>query len=198
MRTIGDLVNSRKEAVQRKIIDTPRDGDGLFIQPKETGPDREIVENHNRQNFAHLFSFADPYTGNTRTYDEEGRYNCGRCNKADKSDCLVIPVKIDTEAGSCRHWENLCAGDPELRLTGVETAEMASYGVAKNGVGFGCKRCPFSEKAVAPDSRGRPSYCRKGDFRTFPNACCQINGAEVVAEYEGNEPSKEDEREGEY
>ncbi len=197
MTTIGEL-HARKRATgppARKILEIPRDKEGLFIQPKEVGPDRELIENHNRLNFANNFSFADPWTGNTRTYDEEGRYNCERCNKADGDDCLLIAIEIDGEAGSCRHWENLCAGDPELRMSGVESAEMASYGVAKNGVGFGCKRCPYQEKAHTPDSRGRDRYCRKGDFRTLENACCQLNGAAVVAEYEGDKPTKTDDDE---
>ncbi len=129
---------------ERKIITQKVGKDGLFVQPRETGPDRELVEGHNRLNFANNFNLADPWTGNTRTFDENGNYNCGRCNKADGSDCLFVTIKkgIDRTAGSCRHWENLCAGDPEQRLTDVnaEGEDAAVYGVARNGVGFGCKR----------------------------------------------------------
>jgi len=84
----------------RKVIKAPRGGkDNLFIQPKEFGPDRELVENHNRLNFANNFSYADQWTGNTRTFDPEGNYNCGICNKADGLDCLIISDKIDRAAG---------------------------------------------------------------------------------------------------
>ncbi len=58
--------------------------------------------------------------------------------------------------------------------------DVGSYGEALNGKGFGCHRCPFSSKAIAPDSAGRTLYCGKGDFRVYPNACCAINGAPVV------------------
>jgi ATP-dependent protease ClpP protease subunit len=164
----------------RKVIESPRGTDGLFIQPSEVGPDRELVENRNRLNFANNFSYADQWTGNTRTFDPEGRYNCGACNKANGDDCLLISIAIDRQAGSCRHWENLCAGDPELDMAGVETPDLASYGVAENGKGFGCHRCPFAVAAIATDSRGRDLYCAKGDFRTGGDACCQLNGAEVL------------------
>ncbi len=173
-------------APARKIVTCPVGKDGLFVQSSELGPDRELVENHNRLNFANNFSFADRWTGNTRTYDPDGNYNCGACNKADGKACLLIPIVIDRTAGSCRHWENLCAGDPELKLSVVdpETAEVASYGVAANGKGFGCHRCPFASPAFQPDSQGRTLYCGKGDFRTVGTACCQLNGAEVVGQVE--------------
>ncbi len=166
----------------RKIVTCPVGKDGLFVQPKQLGADRELVEGHNRLNFANNFSFADPWTGNTRTYDPQGNYNCGACNKADGKGCLLIPIAISPAAGSCRHWENLCAGDPELKLSEIdtETPEVAAYGVAQNGKGFGCHRCPYASAAIQPDSQGRNLYCGKGDFRTLGNACCQLNGAPVV------------------
>jgi hypothetical protein len=166
----------------RKIVTVPVGKDGLFVQPRETGADRELVEGHNRLNFANNFSFADPWTGNTRTYDPEGNYTCGMCNKAEGKECLLIPIIISREAGSCRHWENLCAGDPELHLSVIDTepTEVAAYGVAKNGQGFGCHRCPYSSAAFEDDSQGRNLYCGKGDFRTVRNACCQLNGAPTV------------------
>lgn len=177
----------------RKIVTMPRGKDGLFVQPKEVGPDRELVEMHNRVNFANNLSYADQWTGNTRTFDPKGNYNCGACNKANKTKCLWIQITINPIAASCRHWEDLCAGDPELDLAGIETAEMASYGVSENGRGFGCHRCPYASKAHAPDSKGRDMYCGKGDFRTGWNACCQINGAAVVSDYEGDKDSKSEE-----
>src|SRR5579863_6246436 len=120
-------------AVVRKIITGPRGKNGLFIQPRDNSPEREVEENHHREGFANHFKFADPYTGNTRTYDPEGRYNCGRCNQADGVKCLLVAIKrINRSAGSCGDWENTCAGDPEMRLVEKSVAS-AGYGIAANG-----------------------------------------------------------------
>src|SRR6266481_2119677 len=158
----------------RKILDPERLKDGLIKQPNEVGPDREVIEGHNRERFANHFKYADPYSGNTRTFDPKGNYNCGACNQADGDKCLLLKIKkIDRKAGSCGDWENLCAGDPEMVLH-EKPPEVASYGVAQNGAGFGCHRCPYASKAVAPDSKGRKLYCGKGDFRVFEDACCAL------------------------
>lgn len=164
-----------------RLVNTPKRGpDGLFVQSKDVGPKRELIEQHNRDRFASHFKFADPYTGLTRTFDEQGDYNCGRCNQADGNKCLLLKIRyIDREAGSCGDWENLCAGDPEMALH-EKSPEVASYGVAKNGIGFGCHRCPYAWRAQEPDSRGRELYCGKGDFRTYGTACCALNGAPVI------------------
>ncbi len=161
----------------RRVI-TPRRGrDGLFIETGDVSPERETIEQKNRNRFAEHFKFADPYTGNTRTNDESGDYNCGRCNQADGDSCLLIKIEqIDRDAGSCGHWENTCAGDTEMLLREM-SPENAAYGVARNGVGFGCHRCPYASRAGAADSRGRDLYCGKGDFRIFGNSCCALNGA---------------------
>jgi len=185
------VVNERKPPV-REVTDPPRGKDGLFIQPKDTSAAREVIEQHNRDRFAGHFKFADPYTGNTRTYDARGDYNCGRCNQAVGNKCLLVKVEIDRDAGSCADWEITCAGDPEMVLR-EKSAEVANYGVAKNGKGFGCHRCPYASAAIAPDSRGRELYCGKGDFRTFGNACCSLNGAPVVEEdYDEDDEDDED------
>jgi hypothetical protein len=163
----------------RKIIRPKMGPDGLFIQPREFGPDREQIENKLRMAAAEHFNYADPYVGNTRTFDEEGRYNCGRCNQVHGKQCVLVKLPpVDLEAGSCRKWENICAGDPEAFYR-YGDAEEAVYGVAANGVGFGCKRCPFGSKAYQPDSRGRNMYCGKLWFRVFGNACCSLNGAKT-------------------
>lgn len=176
----GVLGNMPKELV-REVVELPRGGEyDLFIQPNEVGPRRELEENRHRNSFANHFKFADPYTGNTRTYDEQGDYNCGRCNEAEGNICLLVNIiAIDRDAGSCSDWENLCAGDPEVKLQ-EKSIEASAYGVAENGVGFGCIRCPYASRAVAPDSRGRDYYCGKGDFRTYGTACCALNGAETI------------------
>ena len=164
----------------RKIVKPPVGGDGLFKQPADVGPERERDEQHNRERFANHFHYADPYAGNTRTFDEKGDYNCGRCNMADGERCLLVSLKvIDPAAGSCGDWENTCAGDAEIPLH-LKTIEEAGYGIAQNGKGFGCARCPFASKAFQADSNGRDLYCGKGDFRVFSNACCGLNGAPLV------------------
>ncbi len=177
-----------KELV-RKIVNPPRSKNGLFEQPKEVGPDRERDEQHNRDRFASHFKFADPVTGNTRTFHPKGNYNCGECNQANGIKCLLVKIdKIDRKAGSCGDWEIKCAGDAEMPLH-EKSPEVAGYGVAKNGVGFGCHRCPYASTTFELDSLGRKLYCGKGDFRTFGNACCALNGAPVVGDDE--KPKKE-------
>lgn len=169
--------------------------DGLFTQPdlkdsNDAKAKREMEERLNRMNFVAHFHYQDPWTPSSgaMTFDEEGNYNCGRCNKLDaKTKCLIIPIEVDPKAGSCKHWEILCAGDREIDVSKIgHTAEAAVYGVATNGEGFGCFRCPYASKAYAPDSRGRDLYCGKGDFRVPWNACCELNGAETTGDYEGN------------
>ncbi len=171
---------TNEEAPVRIIRDPPKGSDGLTSQPRNFSAEREIVEQENRNRFAGHFKFADMYTGATRTYDETGRYNCGRCNQyTGKDKCLLVDIpKVSDEAGSCADWENVCASDPEMKL-GLKSVDVASYGVAKNGIGFGCIRCPFASAAFKPDSRGRSMYCGKGDFRTYPTACCALNGAQT-------------------
>ena len=165
----------------RQILDPRRGDDGLCIQPHDDSPQREVVENHNRQRFANHFKYADVFCGNTRTWDPEGRYNCGRCNMLyDDDGCLLLAIpKVDAEAGSCGDWEDTDSGDPEMVLH-QKSIEGAGYGVAANGVGWGCHRCPYASRAHSPDSRGRDMYCGKGDFRVFPTACCVINGAKSL------------------
>lgn len=173
--------DSRIDVPVRRIVTPKRGGSGLFLETDDVSPERETIEQKNRNRFAEHFKFADPYTGNTRTNDERGDYNCGRCNQAEGDSCLLVNIdKIDRDAGSCGHWENLCAGDTEMVLREL-SPDAASYGAARNGVGFGCHRCPYASRAIAPDSRGRDLYCGKGDFRVFGNACCALNGAPTVS-----------------
>ncbi len=165
---------------ERKIASPKRGDDDLFIQPKKSGPDRERDEQHNRDRFAAHFNYADPVTGNVRTFDKQGDYNCGRCNQSEGKECLLLDIKsVDLEAGSCGDWEIICVGDGEMELHRKDP-DVASYGVAENGKGFGCHRCPYASKAFEPDSRERDLYCGMGDFRVFSNACCSLNGAELV------------------
>ena len=182
-----------------RIVYRPKLGPNrLFIEPQpgksnEEKAKREMEERLNRLNFASHFHYEDPWTPRTGpvTFDEKGNYNCGRCNKQDGEDgCLIIPIDVDLKAGSCKHWEIRCAGDREIDVSRIgHTAEEAVYGVAANGKGFGCHRCPFSSKAHETDSVGRDLYCGKGEFRVPWNACCELNGAKVIAEYEGNKPA---------
>jgi len=187
----------------RPIVTAPIGKDGLFIQPDTRGwtnqqkAQRELEEAHNRLRFAKKFNFADARgCGDARTYDPMGRYNCGRCNQEDGAECELIGEELilDLEAGSCYGWETQDGGDPELDYgpKGVSTAEEMMYGVAVNGVGFGCERCPFQSKAFEADSQGRTQYCGKGNFRMDPLNCCKLNGAAVKYEYEGNQPIDDD------
>jgi hypothetical protein len=171
------------DAAVRKIVSPPRGSDGLFIQPKlrkETDPDRETAEAHNRERLANHFNYADLYTGVARTFDPAGNYRCGECNMDDGAKCLLVTVKrLDEEAGSCKHWEDQYAGDSEMEL-GLIEPEYAGYAIAENGKGWGCHRCPFASPAHAPDSLGRDLYCGKGECRVDRNACCDLNGLEQV------------------
>ncbi len=179
MSTENKLLYRSDNSAVRKILAPAKSGDGLFKQPYDNPPERETIEQHNRDRFANHFHYADLYTGNTRTYDDKGNYNCGRCNMADGDKCLLVKLpKIDREAGSCGDWENTCAGDSEIKLE-YKNKENSGYGVAENGRGFGCHRCPYGSKAFEPDSRGRDMYCGKGDMRVFALACCVLNGAAV-------------------
>lgn len=173
------LVIGTARPVERRIINPKRGEDGLFVQPHDMGPERERDEQHNRDRFASHFKYADPYTGNTRTFDEAGDYNCGRCNQVNGVECLLLKIEaVDREVGSCGDWENLCAGDFEMTLH-LKSPDSAAYAIAQ-GAGWGCHRCPFASSAYQPDSRGRQLYCGKMDARVFWNACCAINGAEAV------------------
>jgi hypothetical protein len=171
----------------RKVVILKRGIDGLFVQPSTVGPEYEFEESHRRMSFAEGYKYADETTGNTRTFDPKGNNVCGACNKADGEYCLfvceddkpLVSIEIDRKAGSCAYWEDTCAGDPELKNP-LKPRSVAVYGVAKNGEGFGCHRCPFASKAIAPDSRGRTLYCGKGSFRVAWNACCELNGAPTV------------------
>ena len=167
----------------RPIVEPKRGPDGLILEPDDSDPATLIEENHNRLRFAKKANYADGYVGDGNTYDAAGRYNCGACNQADGAACLFWDIdNLDLEAGSCRSWEVICAGDPEMRLQ-LPDEGAASYGVAANGVGFGCARCPWSSKSKrGPDSLGRTLWCGEGGFRVFETACCEFNGAELVAE----------------
>jgi hypothetical protein len=165
-----------------RIILSPKVGkDGLFVEVDDDSPERETVEIHNRERFATHFKYADKLCGLQPTFDEKGDYNCGRCNQADEYECLLVDIpRIDRDAGSCGDWEKIRKGDPELRLEksdAQKSVTAAGYGVAANGKGFGCHRCPFASRAIRPDSANRDLYCGKGDFRVSGNACCVLNGA---------------------
>jgi len=184
--TVDEQSYDNPNAPTRVIRNPTRDKDGLVIQPDDASAEREVVMNENRLRFASHFKFADQFTGLTRTHDELGRYNCGRCNQQQKGFCQLVYDKVRgtllkllpeaLQAGSCGDWENICAGDPEMRL-GLKSLESAGFGIAVNGIGFSCARCPFAEPAKHADSRGRQGFCRLGDFTTFWTACCGLNGA---------------------
>lgn len=171
----GDIV--------RPIIVPELDDDGLVIQPDEDSAEQQRLEAAARARAVAHGHYADPETPNcnVRTYDPEGRYNCGACNmyvdeddlEGDESNCLLVDIdEVDPDAGSCGHWEDECAGDPEMRLN-VVPLQVAAYAIAANGIGFGCARCEYaSASAVGPDSRGRQLWCGIWACRVMPTGCC--------------------------
>lgn len=186
----------------RAILSFPRDSDGLFIQPDELTPELAVVIEHNRERMASKYLYADEWTGNTRTVDSNGDYNCGGCNQIDGTRCLALfddstedadeepPLSVDVEYGSCDRFEIICVGDPELRANRLP-ASLANYGVRKGGSPghvFGCKECPFAKRSKWFDSRNRPLWCGKGASTVQEKACCTINGAPTV----GDESSAKD------
>jgi len=181
-----------KHPLVRTVTTPTRGPDGLCIQPDDFSPDREKYENHQRLAAANELDYADKYTGNPRTVDDDGDYVCGDCNKEEGGKCLRVvqsdgrtPIRLKLDADSCRHYENKCAGDPEAwgLWSSIGLAAFARSAVG----GWGCKRCPFGVPSKRPDSVGRPLYCRKIDARVFPTACCAINGAKsVTIDKDGN------------
>ncbi len=165
----------------RPIVDLPRGNDRLFAEPPDLTPDVQRMLDHNRERFAKHHNYADEYgAGEPTSYDSQGDYNCGRCNQLhDYNRCLLVKIKrVDPDAGSCRQWESVRAGDPEMKLQ-REGPKAAAYGVAVNGKGFGCARCPYSKRAKNKDDRGRLHWCGLGGFHQTPTACCELNGAET-------------------
>lgn len=188
-----DYDEGPRDSIKRKVTKPDRGSDGLCKQPDygamsdDDRAQREVYENHQRLRASHQLDYADEYTGNTRTFDDDvGDYPCGRCNQMMDGKCLVVvqsdgktAIKVDLKAGSCRHWENQCAGDPEAWMM-YSSIDLSAYAIAKNGEGWGCKRCPYASPASSPDSVGRSLFCGKIDSRVMPDACCAINGAESV------------------
>src|SRR5437868_276210 len=112
----------------REIITIPRDDAGMFVQPEKLTPKIAVMIEHNRDRMAHKWEYADEWTGNAKTVDPKGDYNCGGCNQASGNSCLAVydeskegpeneqtPLRIDREYGSCGKYELVCAGDTELR-----------------------------------------------------------------------------------
>jgi hypothetical protein len=172
----------------RPVVNLPSDADGMFVEPEELTPDVEMSLAHNRERFANHFNYADNLgAGNQNSYDERGDYNCGRCNQAQGDKCLLLDIRrIDRTAGSCEDWEKMRLGDPEMRLD-RKSPDVANYGVAENGIGFGCARCPYSRQAKNTDSEGRSHWCGEGGFHIIPTACCTANGAPTVEDATGAE-----------
>lgn len=156
----------------------PKGEDGLFVEPEAYAPEFEEGERHRREIAAGHFKYADDLgCGNARTFDPKGRYNCGACNQAEGTACNIVEIPaIDRDAGSCGDWETIYDGDRELVLR-KKSVDAAVYGVAQNGYGFGCLRCPLGKPATRPDSLGRDWWCGVFAARTKTNACCALNAA---------------------
>lgn len=176
--TLLRVVERHHDHPRRKIIDIHRDKSGLAIQPAHDDAERRRQENERRLYAANHFKYADKYTGNTRTWDPTGKYNCGRCNQVEGTDCLLLDIEwVHLERGSCGDWENICAGDFEPRHK-YKNPKGAGYDIAV--VGWGCPNCPWVERAYSVDDAGRSLYCRKFATRVDSTACCVINGAKTV------------------
>lgn len=194
MHYMYPMIDEGSGAIVRPVETWPRGADGLVIQSKEDDTEVRRKEVHRRDAMAAELNYADETAGVSKTYDPEGRYNCGRCNKEYEVKCLVVvqkdgrtAIKVDLEAGSCRYWERICAGDAEAwRL--YASINLAAYAIAANGVGWGCHRCPWARLAYAPDDMGRALFCTKGNARVDSMACCAINGAETVPIDEDGNP----------
>lgn len=174
--------------IEREVTEPKRDKYGDYIQPEKNSPELEVLMNHNRMRFANQFDLADTHGfGNSHTFDPKGNYECFDCNQyvKESNDCLVIGDldKDDIQNGSsCRHFEMKCAGDPEMWLQRT-TKAAALFGTAKNGNGFGCKRCPFGKKGKWLDSLGRDTWCSAGYFTTEKPVCCAVNSAPTIEDY---------------
>lgn len=196
--TVSNPLSGRlSRKVTRAVQDFPRDKDDLFVQPDGLTQDVALQIEHNRERMANKWEYADEFTGNAKTYDVTGNYNCGGCNQADGAKCLLVyggedakgkylPLVINRDYGSCGKYEIICAGDPELRASRIPH-EVANYGVRKGGSPghvFGCHECPFAKPTKWEDSRKRPYWCGLGASTVMHNACCTLNGADVVDEDE--------------
>lgn len=178
-----------KHTVQpvRPIQTFPKDEKGLFIQPDTLTPKLALQIEHNRQRMAKKWDYADEFCGDTHTLDIKGNYNCGTCNQADGTTCLLVeddgkPLKIDLKYGSCGKYEILDAGDPELRGNRLP-AEVANYGIRKGGSAnrvFGCHECPYALKTKWPIANDRIYWCALGATTVQKNSCCTLNGAPTL------------------
>jgi hypothetical protein len=123
------------------------------------------------------FNYADQTAGNRATYDIRGRYNCGSCGQFEDGGCKLLNIgAVDAEAGSCEDWEEPDDQAPALHR---KDPKVANYGVAANGQGFGCSRCPFQVAASKP--RGpRKLGCKELVIFVEPNGCCTNNGADLI------------------
>lgn len=205
----------RDSEVHRELVIPKVDKGGLIVQP-DFGDDEtkwaafEVIENHRRDGAAILADYANKWgNGRTRAFDPKGNYACGDCNRHVDADdgvvgnedsqprCTLLPWTfiIDLFRGSCKKWEDWCAGDQEtffakIRKAGQYTAQILAYGVAlakdgRDGKGFGCHRCGLKQKAYRKDSKGRVWFCRWWGARIDWNDCCGDNDAPST-EYDGN------------
>jgi hypothetical protein len=157
--------------LKRRAVRPPIGRDGLF---EDTGKYDEVLETHLRDTFVKMFQYADPWAGDSRTFDEKGNYLCGDCNKYEPNACVAVEGEISPDHGSCRHWEDQDAGDSELKFAEKISKDLADYGETPNE-GFSCKRCEYHSDAKSPDSHGRNMFCKQGAFRVYGDGCCALN-----------------------
>lgn len=165
----------------RKLVPTPRAPDGLFIQPKEVGPDREKEELKNRLVAVSHGNYADRHCGDPHTVDPTHKYLCWTCNQRQGNRCVLVSLKSikGMEGPSCGEYEIERAGDSEKWLQAL-SVEQAGFANAANGE-WGCVNCPYQEKAIAVDSLGNTLYCRVWECRVSAEVgCCRVNGNETI------------------
>ncbi len=156
---------------KRKVVNPEIAKDGLF---EDTGKYDEVQEAHLRETFVKMFQYADPWSGDPRSFDPKGDYLCEDCNKYEPNACLAVEGKISPDHGSCRHWEDLDSGDSELKFAEKISKDMADYGETPKD-GFGCHRCEYMSAAKSSDSHGRDGFCKQGAFRVYKFGCCALN-----------------------
>lgn len=170
--------------------DIPPSSGELFT---DDGVYDEVKEAHRRHFFCVDFQYADF----GRTFDPTGNYLCGGktglgpegCNKfrpgiSVTGACTMVEGAISGDTGSCRYWENVFKGDPELKMIHPVSKEEAAYTERPKERGFGCQRCEYSMTAKQADSQNRPLFCQRGAFRVYPISCCALNEGPDDVEFE--------------
>jgi hypothetical protein len=169
--------------VLRPVLKDPLDDDGHFALPKEFTAADEVRWAKRRQDSIRVAHYADSKCGLPSTFDPDGGYLCGTCNKYidETKECLIRRKLIDDPAKqSCGLWEAKNAGNPEGQYCPKNKKKMddgrIGFGETKNKLGFSCERCEYGQqKMVAADSQGRTNWCNLKGHPVELKACCGDN-----------------------